>query len=44
MKSLKEIKELILKGGLKKLFSKDSKEKFHPSGIAAVTLRDTLLK
>ncbi|MDP9077294.1 MAG: magnesium transporter [Bacteroidota bacterium] len=34
MKSLKEIKELILKGDLKKLFSKDSKEKFHPSEIA----------
>ena len=36
MKSLKEIKELILKGDLKHLFSKDSKEKFHPSEIAAL--------
>src|SRR6185312_9147867 len=36
MKSLKEITDLILKGDLKKLFSKDSKEKFHPSEIAAL--------
>ncbi len=36
MKSLKEIKDLILKGDLKKLFSKESKEKFHPSEIAAL--------
>jgi len=36
MKSLKEIKDLILKGDIKKLFSKDSKEKFHPSEIAAL--------
>ncbi len=36
MKSLTEIKELVLKGDLKKLFSKDSKDKFHPSEIAAL--------
>ena len=34
MKSLKEIKELILNGDIKKLFGNDSKEKFHPSEIA----------
>lgn len=38
MKSLKEIKDLILKGDLKKMFSKDSKEKFYPSEIATVRL------
>ncbi|MDB5086034.1 MAG: magnesium transporter [Mucilaginibacter sp.] len=36
MKSLTDIKDLILKGDLKKLFSKDSKEKFHPSEIATL--------
>jgi magnesium transporter len=36
MKSIKEIKELILKGDIIKLFSKDSGEKFHPSEIAAL--------
>jgi len=36
MKSITEIKELVLKGDIKKLFSKDSKEKFHPSEIAAL--------
>src|ERR1700752_4274604 len=36
MKSLKQIKELILKGDIIKLFSKESKEKFHPSEIAVL--------
>jgi len=36
MKTLKEIKELILKGDIIKLFSKDSGDKFHPSEIAAL--------
>ena len=36
MKSLTDIKDLVLKGDLKKLFSKDSKEKFHPSEIATL--------
>ncbi|MGZ3776749.1 MAG: magnesium transporter [Mucilaginibacter sp.] len=36
MKSLKQIKELILKGDIKTLFSKESKEKFHPSEIAVL--------
>ncbi|MDP9047101.1 MAG: CBS domain-containing protein, partial [Bacteroidota bacterium] len=36
MKTLKEIKELILKGDIKTLFRKDAKDKFHPSEIAAL--------
>jgi magnesium transporter len=36
MKSLADIRQLILKGDIKGLFSKDSKEKFYPSEIAAL--------